>query len=60
MQCPKCAKGPLVRTKRKGWLEKQVLWRLGRYPWECVLCKRRMLLGVRDEPKVKPSPIWTG
>jgi hypothetical protein len=60
MQCPKCGKGLLMRTKRKGLLEKHVFWRLGRYPWECNLCKRRVQLTVREEPKTKPSPIWTG
>jgi len=60
MQCPKCAKGVLVRMKRSGFLEKHVLWRLGRFPWECNLCKQRVQLTVREEAKAKPSPIWTG
>jgi hypothetical protein len=60
MQCPNCEKGHLVRTKRKGLLEKYVLGRLGRYPWECVLCRQRVQLSVREEAKTKPSPIWTG
>jgi hypothetical protein len=49
-----------MRAKRSGWLEKHMLWRFDRYPWECASCKRRMMLTVREEPKDKPSPIWTG
>jgi hypothetical protein len=60
MRCPKCENGIITRCKRSGWLERQVLWRFGRYPWECSLCKRRMILDLREEPKDKPSPIWTG
>jgi hypothetical protein len=60
MQCPKCNRGKLFRSKRHGWIERVVFERLGLYPWHCGLCKERSLLKVREETKEKPSPIWTG
>jgi phage FluMu protein Com len=60
MRCLKCGKGLLGRAKRQGWLERQVLWRLGYYPWQCGICKDRNLMRVREEVKDKPSEIWTG
>jgi hypothetical protein len=60
MQCPKCGKGLMSRCKRHGWIERQVYGRLGLYPWQCGLCKERIMLKAREETKDKPSPVWTG
>jgi hypothetical protein len=40
--CPHCAGGELRRLNRIGVMERRVLSALGIYPWECVLCRKKM------------------
>jgi DNA-directed RNA polymerase subunit RPC12/RpoP len=58
MRCRKCGTGQLVRTKRHGWVEKQVYTRLGMYPWLCKGCKTRVMLKVKEETNEEPLPVW--
>jgi hypothetical protein len=53
MQCTKCKYGvPLVRAKRKGFLERNVYRRFGYYPWMCPYCKKQTLLKERGERRI--------
>jgi hypothetical protein len=45
--CPSCRYGEFRRINRRGWIERDVLSRLGWFPWECVICRRKKLF--RDE-----------
>jgi len=49
MQCPKCDRGELRRTARKGFLERQIYARFGYYPWKCPTCKYRKLRKTRGK-----------
>ena len=49
MQCPKCDRGELRRTARKGFLEQEICARVGYYPWKCPACKYRTLLKNRGQ-----------
>jgi hypothetical protein len=39
--CPKCVNARLRRVNRAGFWERAFLSRLGFYPWECVMCRRK-------------------
>ncbi len=54
--CPKCVDSPMRRLPREGLLENRVYAKAGLYPWECPLCRNRVLLrnrGVRIRKKSK-------
>jgi hypothetical protein len=59
MQCPRCNRGRLFRSKRS-LLERLLYSRIGLYPWRCNTCSSRQLLQVREDQQRKPDPIWTG
>ena len=39
--CKQCHSSNAVRSARKTFLEREVLLRVGLYPWRCLTCKRR-------------------
>ena len=41
--CPRCKGKVFRRINRFGFLQRVVLPRLGVYPWECVMCRRKAL-----------------
>jgi hypothetical protein len=43
-QCDRCSGKFFRRLNRKGWMERKVLPFLGLYPWECALCRRKVVL----------------
>lgn len=59
MQCTKCARGRLFRSKRS-LVEKLLHSRIGLYPWRCSVCNSRQLLKVREDQQSRPDPVWTG
>jgi hypothetical protein len=59
MQCPKCNKGRLFRSKRT-LMERLFYSRMGLYPWRCNACDNRQRMKVRDDLQSKPDPIWMG
>jgi hypothetical protein len=60
MQCPKCEKGRLFRSKRRGLMERLFYSRVALFPWRCNLCKTRFMLSAREEMQSKADPVWTG
>ena len=50
--CPKCKLGVMFRVGREGFLENNVLTKLGRFPWMCSECKARVRLKRRRVPPV--------
>jgi hypothetical protein len=40
--CFRCKAKAFRRINREGFLQNVVLPRLGIFPWECVLCRRRV------------------
>ena len=56
-QCDRCSGKFFRRLNRKGFLERNVLPPLGFFPWECALCRRKILLrndGFKVRAKVNP------
>ena len=45
--CSTCQSRQFRRINRNGFMQHRVLTRLGYFPWECILCRRRMFF--RDE-----------
>ena len=45
--CSECRSRQFRRVNRIGFLQHRVLTRLGYFPWECILCRRRSFF--RDE-----------
>lgn len=39
-----CGSSALRRVNRQGFLEESVLPKLGLYPWECAMCRRKTFL----------------
>jgi hypothetical protein len=42
--CSHCESHEFRRLNRMGFFEKNVLARFGYFPWECVLCRRKVYL----------------
>lgn len=47
-QCPRCEAIELRRQARAGFLQREVLSRLGYFPWECGQCRQVYLLKLRS------------
>ena len=47
MLCPTCKRGELRRVHRKGFYQEQVAPLLGKFPWECPLCREVSMKKVR-------------
>ncbi len=47
-QCPHCEAIELRRQARSGLWQKQVLSRLGYFPWECGQCRQIFMLKLRS------------
>lgn len=47
-QCPHCESIELRRQARTGFLQRQLLSRLGYFPWECGQCRQIYLLKLRS------------
>ncbi len=45
--CFRCKAKAFRRVNREGFLQHIVLPRLGIFPWECIMCRRRFLF--RDD-----------
>jgi len=43
-QCDRCSGKFFRRLNRKGFMERKLLPFLGFYPWECALCRRKVVL----------------
>ena len=61
-QCDRCSGKFFRRLNRKGYLERVVLPALGFFPWECALCRRKVVLRTdgfkpRSEPASDPAPV---
>jgi hypothetical protein len=62
--CQKCVQGELRRLNRTGFVEREILYAFGFFPWECVLCRRKFYrrdnghpeAGQRTPQKVSPQP----
>lgn len=48
--CPKCQYNGMRRVRRQGWLERELLPRLGFYPWECIDCRQISMIKMRKAP----------
>jgi hypothetical protein len=54
-QCDRCSGKFFRRLNRKGYLERVVLPALGFFPWECALCRRKVVLRTDGfKPQTKP------
>jgi hypothetical protein len=47
-QCPRCEGIELRRQGRVGFWQREVLSRLGRFPWECGQCRVVYMLKMRS------------
>jgi ribosomal protein L37AE/L43A len=47
-QCPHCESIPLRRQARFGFLQREVLSRLGYFPWECGQCREIFIRKLRS------------
>jgi ribosomal protein L37AE/L43A len=47
-QCPHCEAMELRRHARSGFWQKQVLSRLGYFPWECGQCRQIFMCKLRS------------
>jgi hypothetical protein len=56
-QCDRCSGKFFRRLNRKGLLERKVLPFLGFFPWECALCRRKVVLRTDGfKPRSKSDP----
>jgi hypothetical protein len=55
--CQRCEEAELRRVNRRGFLEKIVLPYFGVYPWECVFCRKKMLLHDDGHAKMRDQSI---
>jgi hypothetical protein len=53
--CPNCKNSVMRRIAREGLLENRVYAKAGLYPWECPLCRDRVLLKNRGAKIRKKS-----
>jgi hypothetical protein len=54
-QCDRCSGNFFRRLNRKGFMERRALPALGFFPWECALCRRKVVLrtdGFKPRTKV--------
>ena len=50
--CPTCKGGAAMRINRAGFLQENVLWRFGIYPWKCGMCGTTFLQRRRRGERV--------
>ncbi|HEY5328415.1 MAG TPA: hypothetical protein VIJ79_00910 [Acidobacteriaceae bacterium] len=56
-QCDRCSGKFFRRLNRKGFMERKLLPFLGFYPWECALCRRKVVLRTDGfKSRSKPGP----
>jgi hypothetical protein len=58
-QCDRCSGKFFRRLNRKGFLERTVFPALGFFPWECALCRRKVVLrtdGFKPGSKAAGAP----
>jgi hypothetical protein len=53
VKCPTCKGNVAMRVNRNGFLQKQVAWRFGFYPWKCGACGTVFLYRKRGR---RPAP----
>jgi hypothetical protein len=46
-ECPKCASTSARRRSRSKSLKHQLMFLLGRFPWECLNCQRHFFSTIR-------------
>ena len=51
LACPQCKSRNIYRTKRKGPLERMVLYPLGFRAYQCGYCKKRFYSNTNQAPK---------
>ncbi len=59
-QCDRCSGNFFRRLNRKGFMERKVLPYLGFFPWECALCRRKVVLrtdGFKPASKPTAAPV---
>ena len=54
--CKYCGSERTSRTERKGFLQRVVLFRLGRFPWECNACWKVFLSTERGKRTRRSNP----
>ena len=55
-QCDRCSGKFFRRLNRKGSMERTVLPFLGFFPWECAICRRKVMLRTDGfKPRTKPA-----
>ena len=54
--CPKCQKGKLRRSERRGFLEQAILPMFNLYPWRCSFCRTRVRLSDRGPRRQYVQP----
>jgi hypothetical protein len=59
-QCDRCSGKFFRRLNRKGFMERTALPFLGFFPWECALCRRKVVLRTDGfKPRTKPTTAST-
>ena len=59
-QCDRCSGKFFRRLNRKGFMERTVLPHLGFFPWECALCRRKVVLrtdGFKPSTKATTASV---
>ena len=59
LSCNHCGRTGMRRVARAGFLQTTIFPKFGRFPWECLHCRKISLLAVRGERKRRrrPEPV---
>jgi len=57
VRCPICNAEGVMRIQRNGFMQQNILWHLGIYPWKCGECGSLFLFRRRGHRRRRSWPV---